>query len=299
MAEDPTLEAIARLAAVVDAGSLSAAARAEGTSKATLSRALKWLEEDLGVALLERRSTGVVPTSAGRAFLDRALPALDELRRARDEVRQSSLATRGRLRVACPPELAHGWVGPRIGAFLACHPEVSVEVEYASRVVDLVREGYDLAVRAERVRDPAVRARVMGRVSAWLVASPAFVAREGVPHDLAGLARASCLTLSAPGGNRWALLDAAGRSHVVEVRGRFASNELVASRDAALAGLGIARLPEWLVRQHVSGGSLVRVMPRWRSASRTYYLVVPAGRLPTRLRALADALVESSEPSTR
>jgi DNA-binding transcriptional LysR family regulator len=188
-------------------------------------------------------------------------------------------------------------VGPRIGAFLARHPEVSVEVEYAPRVVDLVREGFDLAVRAERVRDPAVRARVMGRVVAWLVASPTFVAREGAPSDLAELARASCLTLAAPGGDRWELLDPAGRTHVVEVRGRFASNELVALRDAALSGIGIARLPEWLIREHVEGGALVRVMPRWRSAGRTYYLVMPAGRLPARLRALADALVESSEPS--
>lgn len=295
MTEDLSIDAIARFASIVSAGSLSAASRAEGVSKATFSRALNALEAELGVSLLDRRASGVVPTAAGRALLDRALPALAELRRARDDVRRASASKSGALRVASPPELAHGWLGPRLERFLASDPELSIEVQYGARVVDLAHEGFDLAIRAGRVEDTAVRSRVLGRMSTVLVASPTCLARDGVPRRLDDLTRASCLALAVgPPGQRWELMDAGGRVHVVHVEGRFASNDLAALRTAALAGLGIARLPDWMVDADLARGLLVSVLPELRAPERTYYVVVPAGRLPARVRALVDALVQGS-----
>ena len=297
MTEDSSLQGIARFASVVEAGSLSAASRAEGISKATLSRALATLEAELGVSLLERRASGVVPTVAGRALLERALPALAELRRARDDVRSASASKSGAMRLSSPPELAHGWLGPHLEQLLADNPQLSIEVQYGSRVVDLAREGFDLAIRAGRVEDPAVRARVLGRMSMVLVASPAFLARDGAPRRLDDLTRASCLALAVgPPGRRWELMDAAGRMHVVHVEGRFASNDHAALRTAALAGLGIARLPDWMVGADLERGLLVHVLPELRARERTYYVVVSAGRLPARVRALVDALVQAGRP---
>ncbi|MBL8679725.1 MAG: LysR family transcriptional regulator [Myxococcales bacterium] len=290
----PGLDAIAVFAAVVTAGSLSAAARAQGLSKATLSRAVTALERDLGTTLVERRASGLVPTTAGRALLERALPALAELERAREQVRRASTVTAGRIRVSSPPELASVWVGPAVQSFLREHNDVDVELQFGARLVDLAREGFDVVVRGGRVDDPAVRMRVLGRMRAVLVASRAYLTRAGPPQSPEALASHSCLTLAVDQGRAWDVVDAAGRAHRVVVSGRLVSNDLLSLRDAAIAGLGIARLPEALCAEALARGELERVLDRCTLAARMYYVVTPGGRLPARVRAFVEHLVRTS-----
>jgi DNA-binding transcriptional LysR family regulator len=287
------LDAIALLAAAVEAGSLSSAARALGLSKATLSRTLAALEQELGATLVERRSSGLVATAVGRALLDRATPALAELHRARDEVRRSTQAPAGHVRLSCPPELAHVWVGPLVRSYVARHADAQVEIHYTSRVVDLARDGFDLVVRGGRVDDPTLRMRLLGSMHTVLVASPTYLARRRIER-VEELARESCLTLAVDRTRTWELVDPSGRVHRVVVSGRFATDDLVSLRDAAVEGLGIARLPAPLCEAALARQELVRVLERFEVPSRPYYVVSPAGRLPARVRALVEHLTRGA-----
>jgi DNA-binding transcriptional LysR family regulator len=292
--ETSGLDAIATFAAILEAGSLSAAARAHGLSKATLSRTLAGLERDLGVGLVERRAGGLVPTPAGRALAERARPALAELEHVRSEARRAGVASEGKVRVSAPPELGGLWLGAALRAFLSENDGVDVELSLTSRVIDLAREGFDVTVRAGRVEDPSVRMRLLGRTRPLLVASPDFLRRTPPIRAPRDLERVSCLTLAIAEARTWELVEPPSRAHRIVVSGRFASNDLASLHDAALAGLGVARLPEALCRVALRRGALVEVLATFECPSRAYYVVTPAGRLPARVRALVQALVEHS-----
>lgn len=293
------LDAIATLAAVVEAGSLSAVARARSSSKATLSRTIAALEADLGVTLVERRTSGLVATAAGRALLDRAAPAIADVQRARDEVQRSTTAPSRLVRISSPPELAHVWVGPLVRSFMKRNRDAQIEVQYSARVVDLAREGFDLVVRGGRVDDAAVRMRLLGKMQSVLVASPDHLRRIGPITSVEALATASCLTLPVERSRRWELADKAGHVHRVTVSGRLATDDFLSLRDAALEGLGIACLPVPLCERGLAEGTFVRVLEGFEPVPRPYFIVSLAGRLPPRVRALIEHFVAGTSSRGR
>jgi DNA-binding transcriptional LysR family regulator len=274
--------------AVVEGGTFSAAARALGLPVSTVSRQVSRLEERLGARLLNRTTRRVTPTDSGQSYFQRCRRIVAESREAEEEVRQMHGAPRGLLKIAAPPSgLRATAVEELISAFLARFPEIEVELVAEARFVDLIAEGYDLALRGGILRDSSLVARRLLRMRTGLVASPDYLARRGRPRRVADLARHDLLVQRAPGRQpRWPLMPRGS----LPVRGRLTTNDLSVSRAAALAGLGIAYMPLALVDLEIERGQVETVLPS--SVGRDtdgLHLVYPQGRLlAAKVRAFVD-----------
>jgi DNA-binding transcriptional LysR family regulator len=244
---------------VVAQGSVTSAARSLGVPRPTLSRQLARLEDRMGVRLLHRSTRRLVLTRAGEELLPRARRIVDDARAALDAVRRHDNVPRGRLRVTVPP--AHdGFLAAPLASFAIAYPAVSLEIEATSRVVDLVAEGFDLALRGGASAPPDHVRRMLLRTPSVAVASPAYLDRAGrplTPEDLA--AHALVLGVDATGAREawWPLLPT-GR---VRVAGTFVANDVVLRRGAAEAGLGIALVPSLTARAALATGALEVVLP--------------------------------------
>jgi DNA-binding transcriptional LysR family regulator len=242
----------------VDARSLSRAAVELGLPRVTVSRRLARLEERLGVRLVRRTTRRLALTDAGEELYRRARVVLGAVREAEAAVRRTDGVVRGLLRVSAPPS-GRGGFNDLFLDFLERYPEVRLEVEFAARHVDLVGSGYDVAIRASSDLDPGLIARSLARIRLLAVASPAYLARAGVPETPADLARHACLVGFADGARpvtHWPLVDG-GK---VRVEGALASNALELLLDAALRGRGIAFLPELLIQEPLRQGAIVQVL---------------------------------------
>lgn len=278
--------------AVVEGGTLSAAARALGLPVSTVSRQVSRLEERLGVRLLNRTTRRVTPTDSGQSYFERCRRIVAEAREADDEVRQLHGAPRGLLRISAPPTNLRATAVERlVAAFMARYPEIEVEVVVDSRFVDLVGEGYDVALRGGILRDSSLISRRLLRMPTGLVAAPDYLAGRGRPRRVADLARHHLLVQRAPGRQaRWPLSPRGS----LPVRGRLSCNDLAMARTAAVAALGIAYMPLILVEEDLARGLLERVLPNAVGRDTDgLHLVYPQGRLPSaRLRAFIDFAVD-------
>ena len=274
--------------AVVEGGTFSAAARVLGLPVSTVSRQVSRLEEHLGVRLLNRTTRRVTPTAPGQSYFERCRRIVAESREAEEEVRQLHGEPRGLLRISAPPGgLRATLVEDLITAFMARYPEIEVELLAESRYVDLVAEGFDLALRGGIMRDSALIARRLIRMRTGLVASPDYLARRGRPRRVADLARHDLLVQRAPGRQpRWPLSPRGS----IAVRGRLMTNDMAVSRAAALAGLGIAYVPLMLVDLELESGVLEPVLPNAVGRETDgLHLVYPQGRLlAAKVRAFID-----------
>ncbi|MCB9680562.1 MAG: LysR family transcriptional regulator [Alphaproteobacteria bacterium] len=276
--------------AVVERGSLAAAARELGVPRPTLSRQLARLEERLGVSLLHRTTRRVVTTRAGEALYPRARRVLDEAAAAVDDVRRQDDVPRGLLRVTAPTAF-DGVVDDLFSGFLARWPEVSLELLVTPRHVDLVAEGFDVAIRAGALVHPELVARRLMATDLIAVASPAFLARHGTPTDVDTLARMPCVLAVAENGpptTAWPLRDGGS----VTVDGPFRSNDLFARRGATLAGLGVGLVPHHVVRGALADGRLVQVLADVVGAPSHAWVVWPErAYLEPKVRAFVDHVV--------
>jgi len=244
--------------AIVDAGSISEAARELGTPRASLSRQLARLEERLGQRLLHRNTRRMVPTPAGETLYARARGLVDAARAAVDAVRRLDDTPRGPLRVSAPPTHTPG-VGTLVAKFIERYPEVKLELVTTTRHVDLAAEQVDVALRAGVVREPSLIARRLLRTDALAVASATYLEQHGPIADVSELSNHPCLR-GFEGGTRpaksWPHLDGG----TVPVDGPLVSNDIMALLGAALAGAGIAMLPRQLVQPYLDAGRLVQVL---------------------------------------
>lgn len=285
-----TAEGFESYVAIVDAGSISAAARAIEVPRETLSRRLARLEERLGVRLLHRDTRRLVPTDAGLALYRHARPLVAAAREATAAVRALDGEPRGLLRVSVPP--GGGFAADLCLAFADRYPEVQLEVMSAARHVDLIAERFDVALRAGTVHDPALVARTIWASDRVAVASPGYLAHHGAPEAPADLDHHR-LILGFYAGMRpeeaWPLR--AGGT--VPVTGWLASNDLALQLGAALAGRGIAMLPRPYVRQAIATGTLVSVLPSilGTTTSMAVVFVERAFMLP-KVRAFVDHVVD-------
>src|SRR5216683_3382541 len=273
----------------VEANSLSRAAAELGAPRATIGRRLARLEQRLGVRLLRRTTRALALTDAGDAFYRHARIVLDAVEQAEASVRKSDKVVRGTLRVATPPMLDPSF-NALVCDFARAYPEVKMHIDASSRSVDLLREGYDVALRAATELEPGLVARTLARTSIVAVASPAYLAANGTPRKARDLRTHRCLVGFTRGLPQTHWPKAGGGK--ISVEGSFVSNDITLLIDAAVRGLGIAVLPMLLVGVPLERGALVRVLPELIHAeSRVAVVYQEKELLPPQVRAFIDLLV--------
>lgn len=246
---------------VVEAGGLAAAERATGIPKATLSRRLSMLEEGLKVRLLRRTRKGAVLTEPGQRLFDRSRAAFLQAEEAVAEVQDEQVALSGTIRLSLPPDIAVAVLAPALIRFKAAHPAVTVDLTLTDRRVSLAEEGYDLVVRMGPIEDSTLTSRRIAGLPRMLVGSPTFLAAHPVtePSDLERLPALAIRRDLV----RWDLRHRNGERATVRLAIGLAANRQTILVDAAVAGLGIANLPDFLIADASREGKLVRVLPDW------------------------------------
>ncbi len=292
-----SLSALSVFVRIAETGSFSAAARELGVSKSVVSKRLAALEERLGARLINRTTRHLGLTEVGTAFLDRAQRILAELDEAEQAVSRLSTEPRGTLRINAPMSFGVLHVAPLLAEFMALYPDLSVTMDLNDRKVDLIEEGYDLAVRIADLPDSSLIARRLAPARRTVCASPAYWARKGKPETPADLAAHDCLIYSyLQSGNEWRFRDAAGPVSV-SVEGPFRANNGDALRAAALAGLGVCFSPTFIVGEDLRAGRLVSVLDAFEDRSLSVYAVYPHRRhLSAKVRAFVDFLVDRFGP---
>ena len=277
---------------VADHGGFAAAARALGIQKSKLSRRILQLEERLGVRLLNRSSRRFSVTEIGREFYDRCVAMLVEAEAAEQVIAETRAEPRGVIKLSCPVALVSSQFGELMARFMVENPAVEIHLESTNRRVDVIAEGFDVAIR---VRFPPLEPTdlVMRRLdesTQCLVASPALIpAPLRSPADLQGL---PSLDLGPPRrDHQWQLESAEGRTAAVPHHPRLATDDMAALRHAAIAGVGVAQLPTIMIWQDIDADRLVHVLPDWRPRAGIVHAVFPSrrGLLPS-VRALLDFL---------
>ncbi|HEX7969963.1 MAG TPA: LysR family transcriptional regulator, partial [Stellaceae bacterium] len=250
---------------VVDQGSFSGAAKRLELSPAMVTSHVQSLEKRLGIQLLNRTTRKVSVTEAGRAFYERCIQILAEVEEAEAAASELHSTPRGRLRVNTSAALARV-VAPLIAEYVAMYPEVSFDLIMTDHMVDLVEEGFDLALRAGPLPDSTLMTRRLGLGRKILCASPAYLARHGTPKHPADLADHNCITyMNSFLEHRWRFTGLDGE-HEIEVAGNLRTNSIEGMRAAALAGLGICLMPAVNMGDDLSAGRLIRFLPDFRTS---------------------------------
>ena len=288
----PDLEAWAIFAAVADARSFSAAAEAIGVSKATVSKAVSRLEARLGVSLFHRTSRRLALTEAGTTLADHARAMLAQVNAAEEIALQGASVPAGRVRVAAPMSFGVANIAPIIADFLAEHPAVEVELHLSDARVDIVAEGFDVALRIADLPDSSLRARRLCQIDAHLVAAPSYLARHGTPTHPAQLSEHRLLGYTNITGP-WRFRGKDGSDISVKASGPLAANSGDALLPALDQGLGIARLPGFILGDRIARNVLVPILTDWPPAPVNLHLLTPPSALrPARVEALIAFLVE-------
>lgn len=276
---------------VVDSGSFTRAARQLGIHKATVSQQVQQLEARLGTRLLTRTTRSVSPTAEGRAYHERACAILQQLDEAESALRRASAGPQGLVRVEVPVAMGRLVLAPALREFLAICPGVTVELGCTDRVVDLIGEGIDCALRGGELPDSGLVSRPVGALRFGLYAAPHHLAPRAplrTPDDLRRAEQVGYV-LTATGRRRPIRLLQAGQAVEVEVPARLVTTDSAAALAAALDGLGIVQLADFVAAPHVDQGRLQRVLPDWRCPSLPMQWVTPTARGRTaRVQAFMD-----------
>jgi DNA-binding transcriptional LysR family regulator len=282
------IEELQTFVEVADAGGVSPAAIRLGVSKSIVSRRLARLETELGVQLLARSTRGAALTEAGMTFRDYAARVCAEIDVAREAILPAG-ALRGRLRVAAPLSFGPTHFAPLLAEMARRHPQLSIQTNYTDRFVDLIAEGYDCAIRVGYLQDSNLIARRIGPIEGKLVASPGYIDAHGSPERPEEIIAHQALMQST---EAWQFMDG---DKVVSVRpqGRFKADNGIALVAAAVAGLGIAYLPNCLTHDSLVSGALVPIMTDYPPPPAGAYVVRPAGQHPAqKIRVLTELLIE-------
>lgn len=282
------LEDLTTFVEVADAGGVTPAGRRLGLSKSIVSRRLARLEKDLGVQLLSRSTRGAALTEAGATFREHAARVVAELDSARDALSPEG-ALCGRLRIATPLSFGPTHIAPVLVELARRHPELHVHASYADRFVDLIGEGFDAAIRVGYLPDSNLVARRVAPLRGKFVASPGYVRAHGAPRTPDELMDHEALM---QGTDPWRVV-ADGKVTTVGVRGRYKADNGEALTVAALAGIGIAALPDFLIDEHIEAGRLVPVLVDYPPPDAGIYVLRPPGDFPPRkVRALIEIMIE-------
>ncbi|MGY3529463.1 LysR family transcriptional regulator [Bradyrhizobium sp. USDA 4452] len=289
------LRAFEVFAAVVGQGSFTRAADKLDTSPANVTRYVNELEGSLGARLLNRTSRRLSLTETGRMLHERALAILEDVAEAEAIASTAAMQPRGRLRVNAPLSFGILHLAPLWPRFCARYPDIELDVSLVDRVVDLVEEGYDLAIRISRGGSPALVSRKLATARHLICASPDYLARHGAPTRPEDLKEHACIAyVYSDSVDDWRLLDNAGKEHSVAVRQIMRTNNGDTARAAALAGLGIVRQPTFLIGQDLRRKRLVPLLTGYHMAETDVLAVYPSRRhLSAKVRVMIDFLAEA------
>ncbi len=280
---------------VATKGSLTATARAEGVAPAVIGRRIDALEERLGVKLLMRTTRRITLTHEGSAFLEDCQRLLADLANAEASVSEGGVKASGHLRITAPAGFGRRHVAPQVPRFIALHPDVSVSLNLSDRVVDIVNEGFDCAVRVGDLPDSSLISVRLADNRRLCVATPGYLKRAGVPQHPADLARHECLTLSSDASQTrgWAFRVDGEVTHL-RPHGRLNCSDGQVLHDWCLQGLGIAWRSTWEVQSEIAAGRLQAVLEDFAAPPNGIFAVFPHARhLPLRVRLWIDLLKQT------
>ncbi len=287
------LEEMQNFIRVVEAGSISHAAEQLGVAKSGVSRRLVELEARLGVRLLNRTTRRSSLTEAGQAYYQRAVKLMADVEELDATTADTGALLKGTLRLAVPLSFGLGHLSPAIDEFMRSHPELTLNIDFSDRHVDLVGQGIDLAIRIADMRDSQLQARRICPIRLLLCASPAYLERYGMPKEPEDLNHHRLLHYDIGGGPALRLQDRRGKQYVIHTQPHIIANNGDFLRDMALAGHGIILTPSFIAWQALAAGDLVSVMPEYCPDQRSAYAVYPRTRyLSRRARMFIDFLVE-------
>ncbi|MDQ6433700.1 LysR family transcriptional regulator [Mesorhizobium sp. LHD-90] len=279
---------------VVEAEGFSAAARKIGRSKALLSKYVRELEDELGALLLNRTTRQFSLTEAGHTYFRRATEIVREIDSLADDVRESSGDVRGRIKLSAPRTFADAPIGQALIDFAREHPEIVLEIQLDDRFVDLVEEGFDLAIRITRLESSSLIARRLSPFSVRLCASPEVIDKYGMPVRPQDLAAKPCVVdTNGRWLSNWPFVGEDGETTTVSVTGRIEVNSPMAARAAAVSGLGWAVLPDFIAEPDIASGKLVPIFDDRIPRGGGIFAVYPHRRyLPAKVRVFVDFLVQ-------
>jgi DNA-binding transcriptional LysR family regulator len=278
---------------VASLGSFAGAARRLGVSTSGVSKQVAALEERLGVRLFNRTTRRVSLTEVGREFVARGEGIVEELERLEADVQGLQATPRGTLRVSAPQDFGRLYLCGAMSRFAAEYPDLRVEFELTDRVVDVVEEGCDVAVRVAALVDSSLIVRRIGRCRRILCATPAYLDQYGRPESVRALERYNCIEYEYLASGSWSFVEE-GRRRSFTPTGRLRTNAGWAMREMVLAGLGIALLPTFLIVEDLASGALESILPDRLDADLEFMAVIPHRKqLPAKVRVFVDYLVTS------
>ena len=280
--------------AVIETGSFTAAAEKLGTRSGQASKLISRLETDLGVRLLNRTTRSVVPTEAGRAYYDRLKPLVDELDTLDLDIRNISQSPRGRLRLTAPLTFGTLELAPALNAFAGLYPDIELDVTFSDRVVNVVDEGFDLAVRVGRPGDSSLIIRRLCAVRIVVVGARSYLEQHDAPKSPSDLAEHACIidtNFREP--TRWPFKGETGEVEMASVDGRIRYSNAEACVQAAELGLGLACVPAFVAGEALRSGRLIRLLPSFEPDPYDVHVLYPHSRhLAAKVRLLVDFLSE-------
>ena len=276
---------------IVEAGGISAAAERIGAAASVVSRRLKELEQHLGTELFHRTTRRLNLTEAGETWYRHCLRILDDVEQSEMAVAHAHEEIRGRLKVALPSSFGHLHMGPAILDFLAAHPEIEFDLDFNDREVDLMQEGFDLAIRLAALPDSSLMARQLAPIQRVMCASPEYLERMGTPQSLDDLAEHHCLVYSLIRDFEDWQPQGAGTSMKAKIHPYMKSTTGEFLREAAVAGHGIVVMPTFIVYREIEAGKLIPLLTDCKFASINAYAIYPPTRhLSQRVRTFIDFL---------
>jgi DNA-binding transcriptional LysR family regulator len=265
---------------VVETASFSKAAAELGITQPTATKAVAAIEQRLGARLLHRSTRGVTPTEVGTLYYDKCKTIAHEIEAADNLATLMQSGVAGTLRISTSVAFGRRVLVPLAMTYMREHPNLTVDLSFDDRYVNMVEQGIDLAIRMGRLADSTLGARWLGRNPWVMAAAPGYLAARGTPQTPAELPRHDCLIYSTvQGDDRWMLTGPDGEEQVVQVRGPFRSNNLSAVLAAARAGLGIAILPWYVARESVADGSVRPILERHSLPTQEIHAVFPSPKL--------------------
>ena len=264
---------------VIEAGSFSAAARDLNMGQPAVSKTIASLEDRLGVRLLTRSTRKLAATEAGTAFYERAVRAIGEANEAEAAAQGAGSGLEGRLRISAPVTFSRLHLVPKLGSFLDAHPKVQLDLVMDDRVIDLVAENIDVALRLGVLTDSALKARKLGQADRLVVATPAYFARRGVPRTPADLLEHdSIIYRQSSGGQEWLFRRGTSETSVY-LKARLNLSAAEGVREAVLAGQGFAISSRWMFAPELKSGEVVSILDEWTLPAMDLWVIYPSGRL--------------------
>ncbi len=287
---DPNVTAISDLdifARVARTGNMSLAGREMGLSPAVVSKRISLLEERLGARLFQRTTRQLTLTETGEGYFKRVVDILSLVEEAEDYVSRRNTKPRGILKISAPTSFFTKHIAPHLPDFLDRYPDIQLDIQVTDTFADIIREGFDLAIRIGELEDSSLVARKLASEARVICAAPAYLTKAGTPHSLSELAAHNCLLGGAQ--DSWRL-DGPDGSHDVRVHGNLRSNSAELVRTGLLQGLGLALRGNWDVAEQISSGQLVVVLPEYTGSSKNgIYAVYPSREfMPTKVHAFIE-----------